>query len=230
MPHQRKTRTKTIDAAPTRHLRKYRQVRLEVAAEAARIIATESQSNFHVAKRKAAERVGVSQRAALPSNLEVQDALQNYQRLYGGQQHATNLERLRKVAANAMRMLQDFSPRLVGPVLDGTAGRHSRVSLHLFCDGPEHLILYFLELGTPFSQEQRQIRWHDGNYRIVPVLVIEQSGVKVELAVFSPIDLRQAPPSPIDGRPQHRAGLIELECLLDPQSAEAGNVFLETQI
>jgi len=225
MSHQRKTRTKTTDSMPTRHIRKYTQARLEIAAEAARIIATEGQTNFHIAKRKAAERVGVSQRAALPSNVEVQDALQNYQRLYGGKQHTLNLERLRLVAADAMRMLKDFSPRLVGPVLDGTAGRHSRVSLHLFCDGPENLVLYFLELGIPFSQEQRQIRWHDGNYRMVPVLVIEQSGVKVELAVFSPIDLRQAPPSPIDGRPQHRASLIEVQCLLTPQSAEAGRSF-----
>jgi hypothetical protein len=220
MPHQRKTRTKTTDSVPARHIRKFRQIRLEVAAEAARIIATENQSNFHIAKKKAAERVGISQRAALPSNLEVQDALQHYQRLYGGQEHANNLERLRLTAAAAMRLLQAFSPRLVGPVLDGTAGKHSRVSLHLFCDGPENLLLHFLEHGITFSQEQRQIRWHDGDYRLVPLLLIEQNGVKVELAVFSPIDLRQAPPSPIDGRPQRRAALDEVECLLPPRETE----------
>lgn len=214
MPRQRKTRTKTIDPVPARHIRKLRQIRLEVAAEAARIIATENQSNFHAAKKKAAARIGISQRAALPSNLEVQDALHHYQSLYGGQEHASNLERLRLTAVDAMRLLQAFSPRLVGPVLDGTAGRHSRVSLHLFCDGPEDLLLHFLEHGIPFSQEQRQIRWHDGRYRLVPLLLIERNGVKVELAVFSPIDQRQAPPSPIDGKPQHRASLVEVECLL----------------
>ncbi len=220
MPHQRKTRTRTTDSAPaSRHNRKLKQIRLEVAAEAARIIATEDQSNYHLAKRKAAERVGVSQRLALPSNLEVQDALQFYQRLYGGQEHASNLERLRRVAVATMTLLQSFSPRLVGPVLDGTAGRHSRVSLHLFCDGPENLVMHFLENGVPFSQEQRQIRWHDGGYRIIPLLVIELSDTKVELAVFSPIDLRQAPPSPIDGKPQHRASLMEVECLLAAKGA-----------
>lgn len=217
MSHQRKTRTKTIDPVPARHIRKLKQIRLEVAAEAARIIATEDQSNYHAAKKKAAERIGVSQRTALPSNLEVQDALLYYQRLYGGRQHASNLERLRMIAVAAMDRLQAFSPRLVGPVLDGTAGKHSRVSLHLFCDAPENLILHFLENGISFSQEQRQIRWHDGTHRMIPVLVIEESGTKVELAVFSPVDLRQAPPGPIDGRPQHRAGLHEVQCLLTPQ-------------
>jgi hypothetical protein len=191
-----------------------KQTRLEVAAEAARIIATEGQLNFHAAKKKAAERIGVSRRLALPSNIEVQDALQHYQRLYGGQEHASNLEHMRLVAVSVMNSLHDYSPRLVGSVLDGTAGRHSRIAMHVFCDAPEDLVVNLLDMGKPFDQEQRQIRWHDGSHKTVPVLVIEENGTEVELAVFNRIDLRQAPPSPLDGKPQHRANLYEVECLL----------------
>lgn len=214
MSQQQKIRTKSTEAVPPRHDRKLKQTRLEVAAEAARIIATEGQLNFHAAKKKAAERIGVSQRLALPSNIEVQEALQNYQRLYGGQQHSNNLEHLRQVAISVMNSLQDYSPRLVGSVLDGTAGRHSRIAMHVFCDAPEDLVVDLLDKGKHFDQEQRQIRWHDGSHKTVPVLVIEANGTEVELAVFSRIDLRQAPPSPLDGRPQHRANLYEVECLL----------------
>jgi hypothetical protein len=219
MSHQRRTRTKSTELFPARHLRKLRQIRREVAAEAARIIATEGQSNYHAAKRKAADRIGVSERLALPSNLEVQDALLLYQGLYGGREHADNLQRLRQAAAAAMQRLQTFSPRLVGAVLDGTAGRHSRVSLHVFCDAPENLVLHLLEAAIPFSQEQRRIRWHDGNHRTVQLLVIEVAGVTIEMAVFAPLDLRQAPPSPIDGKPQRRASVAEVACLLNPLPA-----------
>jgi hypothetical protein len=48
----------------------------------------------------------------------------------------------------------------------------------------------------------------------VPVLVFEFEGSDVELVVFEPINLRQSPPSPIDGRPQRRASLAEVEFLL----------------
>lgn len=220
MSHQRKTRTKFTDPLEPRHNRKLKQVRQEVAAEAARIIATEGQSNYHAAKRKAADRIGVSQRLALPSNLEVQDALQRYQRLYGGERHISNLEQLRFAALGLMERLQEFSPRLVGPVLDGTAGSHSRICLHVFCEAPESLVMYFLENGITFEQEQRQIRWHDGSYRTIQLMIVESQGVTAELAVFSRIDLRQAPPSPIDGRPQRRASLPEVECLLrSPEAA-----------
>jgi len=197
-----------------------KQVRLEVAAEAARILATEGQHNYHVAKKKAAERIGVSERLALPSNIEVKDALLSYQALYGGPAHHENIERLRRAAAQAMQLLGDFQPRLVGSVLDGTANAHSRVALHVFTESIETLVLFLLERGIDFDQQQRQIRWFNGDHRMVQVIVLERQDVEIEMTVFEPLHLRQSPPSPIDGRPQRRASLAELEILLQEQPAQ----------
>ncbi len=225
MSRQKKIRTKYTESLPPRHIRKLRQVRLEVAAEAARIIATEAQHNYHAAKKKAAERIGVSERLALPSNVEVKEALRRYQSLYGGAAHTRNLEFLRETAIHAMRQLENFEPRLVGAVLDGTANEHSRISLHVFSDSTESLILWFLERGVAFSEEQRQIRWHDGTHRLMPLIVFELQGAAVELTIFAPVDLRQSPPSPIDGKPQKRVSINEAECLL----AESMNPSMEIE-
>jgi hypothetical protein len=187
---------------------------MKVAAEAARIIATEGQTNYHAAKTKAAERMGVSERLALPSNIEVKQALSTYQNLYGGAQHHDNLEQLRNTAIRAMQLLGEFNPRLVGPVLDGTADKHSRVALHVFCDSPDFLVLHFLDKSIPFQQEQRQIRWHDGSHKTVPLILLELDETTIELSVFDPVILRQAPPSPIDGKPQQRATLSDVKNLL----------------
>jgi hypothetical protein len=214
MPRSKKTRTKFTDRPAPRHLRRLKQIRRQVAAEAARIIATEGQHNYHAAKKKAAERIGVSERLALPSNIEVKDALRSYQDLYGGSEHQQNIEHLRRCAVQAMHMLDQFNPRLVGSVLDGTADEHSRVGLHVFAESVESVVLFFLERDIPFSQEQRQIRWHNGEHVTVPLVVSELEGKVIELAVFEELDLRQAPPSPIDGRPQQRAALHEVENLL----------------
>jgi hypothetical protein len=118
-----------------------------------------------------------------------------------------------------MRFLENFNPRLVGSVLDGTANQHSRIALHVFADSIESLILFFLDRETPFGQEQRQIRWFDGHHKTVPLIVSELRGAVVELSVFDRIHLRQAPPSPIDGKPQHRAALAEVEYLLKERIA-----------
>ena len=214
MTRSRKTRTKSTEDSLPRHIRRLRQIRMEVASEAARIIATEGQHNYHAAKKKAAERIGVSERLALPSNIEVKEALLSYQDLYGGAAHSENLEALRLIAVEAMQHMEAFNPRLVGSVLDGTANEHSRIALHIFSDSTESVILHFLENSIPFSQEQRQIRWYDGTHRVVPLVIFELEGSAVELTILQPVHLRQAPPSPIDGKPQRRATLADLQCLL----------------
>jgi len=190
------------------------QTRRDIAAEAARIMVTQAQNNFRIAKQKAAERLGVSTGAGLPSNVEVEAALRAYQGFYGGKQHTHHIQKLREIALRVMRSLESFCPRLVGPVLEGTADKHAQISLHVFNDPPDAVALHLLEHGLSFQNAQRKIRWHDGSYRQVPLLVTDAEGITVELALFSQVDLRQAPPSPIDGRPQKRAPLTEVECLL----------------
>jgi hypothetical protein len=184
-------------------------------------MATEGLHDFHAAKRKAADRIGTNERLALPSNLEVQEALISYQSLYGGLQHSINLEKLRQAALQAMQMLDKYTPRLVGPVLDGSAGLHCRVSMQVYCDTAETLILDFLERRLPFRQEQRRLRMNERNYQTVPVFLIEVSECTVELILLPAVCIRQLLPSPIDGKPQPRANQAELEAMLKLNTSAA---------
>ena len=202
MPRSRKTRTKS-----TSH---------EVAFEAARILATEGQNNYQAAKTKAAERLGLGKRPILPANHEVKRALHDYLALYGGTAHLENLAELRQIALDTMNELSEFQPRLVGGVLDGTATHHSHIGLHVFCDSPDDLVIWCLDRNLEFHQTERRIRWHDGSYRRMAVVELSRSGRTLELMVFNRIDLRQTPPSPIDGKPQVRATVNELRALISP--------------
>ena len=219
MPRRNRTRTTSTNGHGSgdwsfRGAGKSQHIRRNVAVEAARIMATEGQRNYMTAKRKAAERLSVNPRSALPSNREIDEELRTYQGLYGGEKHRLQLQQLRRTAITVMQSLEPYTPRLVGPVLEGTADSHSRISLHLFNDPPEEILLHLQELGVDYHQEQRRIRWHDGGHRMVQLLVTDVDGAVVELALFGSLDLRQAPPCPIDGRPQKRATRLEVESLL----------------
>lgn len=214
MPVRKRTHTTISDRFLTHNKKKPGQTRKLIAAEAARIMATEAQYNYRIAKQKAAERLGANMGTALPSNVEVENALRAYQGFYGGQQHIHHQQKLREIALHVMQSLESYYPRLVGPVLEGTADENARISLHVFSDPPDAVAIHLLDKRCVFSHEQRKIHWHDGSYRQVPLLVFDSKGVEVELALFSHLDLRQAPLSPVDGRPQKRAPLPEVECLL----------------
>ncbi|MCW8926140.1 MAG: hypothetical protein OQJ84_07785 [Xanthomonadales bacterium] len=214
MPLRKRTHTTASDRFPVHDPGRLDQLRRMIAAEAARIMVTQAQSNYRIAKQKAAQRLGAGANTSLPSNLEVEKALRAYQQFYGGEQHLVHLQKLRRIALQVMQSLEPFQPRLVGPVLDGTADEHSRISLHLFNDPPDAVAIYLMDKGLAFYNEQRKIRWHDGGHRQVPLLVTDREDAEIELVLLNCLDLRQAPPSPVDGRPQKRAGVVEVECLL----------------
>ena len=202
---------------PNRPSRRGVRERQELAAEAARIIATEGQRSYLLAKHKAAERLGASTRQGLPSNAEIETALREWQQLYGGEELAERLQEMRQAALGAMRFLKPFTPKLVGPVLEGTADEFSRICLHLFADDPDAVVRYLMEHGIPFEQERRRVRWHDGSRKHIDVLVVQADGEEVELAVMIGREARQALPSPIDGRPLRRGSLHEVEALLQAE-------------
>jgi len=202
-----------------RHPKQTEQNRHEVAAEAARIIATEGQRSYATAKQKAARRLGVTNRQVLPSNVEVQAALREWQRLFGGQALADHLRALRELALEAMAFFKPFKPRLVGPVLEGTADEFSRVCLHLFTDDPDAPVHFLMSEGIPFEQERRCIRWHRDTALDVDVLVLDKDGQLIDCTIMVGPDAKQAPPSPIDGKAMRRASIHELKTLINQPSS-----------
>lgn len=196
--------------APTRtdHLRS------AVAQEAARLMAEHGIQDFHLAKRKAAERYGVVEGAFLPKNTEIEAALASYQRLFGGDQHATSLREQRRVAVEAMRMLEKFEPRLVGAVLNGTATEHSDIQLHVFSDSPEAVYTHLMDKRYGYEVFERKVRMTAERVVAVPSVRFEVGREMVEAFVFARDGIRQAPISPVDGRPMRRATLAETTALI----------------
>ena len=197
--------------APTRsdHLRS------AIAQEAARLMAEHGIQDFHLAKRKAAERYGVVEGAFLPKNTEIEAALLSYQRLFGGEQHATTLREQRRVALEAMRMLEKFEPRLVGSVLSGSATEHANIQLHVFSDSAEAVYTHLLDRRYAYEVFERKARMTAERTISVPSVRFGMGHDMVEAFVFSRDAIRQAPVSPVDGKPMRRAGIPDLERMLD---------------
>jgi len=194
---------------------KSKDLRVVIAQEAARTIVEDGVRDYQLAKRKAAARLGVRDlHGNLPSNTEIEAALEERQRLFGGVAHDAGLSRLRRAALEAMRLFAEFEPRLVGPVLAGTATAHDAVQLHLFCDTPERISIMLLELSIPHEELERRLKRLSGEFVAVPAFRFLAGEVAVEAVVFEYDGLREPPASLIDGRPMRRASAREVEELL----------------
>jgi hypothetical protein len=191
-------------------------LRRALAQEAARIMAEHGIRDFFVAKRKAAERLGVDDGiAGLPKNTEIETALAEYQRLFGRESHEESLQAQRRAALTAMQQLREFEPRLVGPVLSGTATEYAEVQLHLFADRAESVALKLIDRGIAHEVTERRVRVSPERVLAYPGLRFEVEDQTFEVTVFPTDGIRQAPVSPVDGRPMKRANTVEVEALLE---------------
>ncbi len=190
------------------------ELREQLAQEAARLMAESGIENFGLAKRKAAERLGVSGAGALPTNAQIEASLVERQRIFEPESHDRRLAALRRVAADVMLDLESFAPRLVGAVLAGTATINSSIELHVFADAPE-LVAATLEAAGGVRDVQRRFRLDATTVVQMPGFSFTRGAEEVEVIVFPERGAHHAPLSPVDQRPMRRAGRAAVLALLD---------------
>jgi hypothetical protein len=197
--------------------------RVLVAQEAARLMSEHGIRDFHHAKLKAAERLGIVDTQALPRNQEIEDALREHQRIFHGDTQPQALRARREAAIEAMRFLRAFDSRLVGAVLEGTADEHSAVCLHVYSDDPEAPGLFLTEQGIPLETQTRRLRWPGNEQSEHTVLLFGADGIPFDITVL-PLDaLRQAPLDRVDERPMRRATRAMIQELLAEEDIAAFN-------
>lgn len=193
--------------------RDHAHMRQRLAQRAALILLESGTRNFQMAKQKAAQQFGATDTKSLPSNSEIELALIEHQRIFRANSQPEHLNRLRVIALEAMRFLQDFTPRLVGGVLSGTADEHSVIRIHLFADTVESVGFYLQDHHIPNELGERRLRTGLDQYQNYSTYEFLVDEVRVELVVFVP-KKNKIPLSPVNGKPMKRADIKEVEALL----------------
>ncbi|MDZ7769751.1 MAG: hypothetical protein U5K38_12045 [Woeseiaceae bacterium] len=191
------------------------RARQVLAQEAARIICEQGIEDYRTAKIKAAERLGMTEHGSLPGNTEIERAVGEHLLLFGGESHGSMLRGLRRTAVSAMEMLAPFRPRLVGPVLSGTAGATSAVNLHVFADNPEQVAFALDESHVAWRSYERRLKSRRDCVESFAGYRFLHDEAAVEATVFPVDGIRQAPISPIDGKPMQRADRQKVRRLID---------------
>jgi len=191
------------------------RTRRQLAQETARIIIEQGLRDHRSAKIKAAENLGMRNYGSLPSNDEIEQAISEYLLLFGGKSHIDFLVTMRAASLSAMKMLTEFEPRLVGAFLSGNADPNSAIDLHLFCDSPEMVAMQLTSLDVRYKSYERRLKSRRDQVDVFPGFAFAHEGTEVEATVFAVDGIRQAPISPIDGKPMKRVGIKAVQELIE---------------
>lgn len=192
----------------------------EIAATAARLVVEEG-LEYGAAKRRAVKQLGLSGRAALPDNDQIELAVEEYIALFCADTQPSELLALRELAMTWLERLQRYRPHLAGAVWRGTATRKSDIFIQLFCDDPKSAEIALIDMGVRF--EVREVSGFKGE--AVDALSVQAmcpglgEYVGVHLMVYDFDDLRGALKPDARGR-RPRGDMAALRKLLHDDAHE----------
>lgn len=188
------------------------RLRQVLAHETAKIITEEGVRDFHRAKLKASERLGNSQHGSLPSNFEIEQAITLFQRTFvPGHELILLVER--KIALIIMEWLKDYAPFLVGPVLEGTAGINTPISIHVASDTVEGVVDSLTDKSVDLKYAERRFKLSN-DLIFLPTISFEYQNNEIEVVVFDLRQQYQLPKSKSQNRSMQRINLKKLKELL----------------
>ena len=187
-------------------------LRREIAALAARMIAEDGISDYGFAKRKAARQLGAVNADELPNNAEIDAEVRTYLAIFQDEEHLERQQVMRIAAAEVMRELDAFRPYLTGAVLEGTAGRYAEVEIELFPESAKEVEIFFLNHGVAYEHREPRRNQPDAPEAI---LVFDWGDVPVKLRIYSPDVERLSRRSPHGARQMEKARLATVEALIE---------------
>ena len=196
-----------------------RNQRALIADAAARLIAESGVKDYQLAKRKAANSLGLAENTQLPENAEVEAALRAHLRLFQDEEQIERIDHLRRKACELMGIMHRFNAYLTGPVLDGSAGRYAEIDIQLFTDSAKDVEIYLLNRNLDFEHSTPR------SLRAEAVLTVhsDDSSDKDEIVanlIVYPVREERVSFKTRDGRTRQRARLDAVVRLIDGENSE----------
>ena len=191
------------------------RARTLLAQECAKIILDEGVKDYRIAKKKALDRLNLENKSPLPSNVEIEQALIDHQKLFKSTETETQIQRLRRAAVDVMAFLKPYQPHLVGPVLKGIVSPHQEIHLHIYANTSEEVMLFLMEHDIPFEVAERRYKSSQNDYSYHPVITFTAEEINYDLTIFTHQRVHDAPRSPVDGKPMQRGNYKQVKRLLE---------------
>jgi hypothetical protein len=188
-------------------------LRMEIAMAAARMIA-EDGTDYATAKRKAAKLILGNSKThgdVMPDNAQVEAEVREYQALFMGDEQPARLKALRLLALELMQTFERFHPRLVGAVVNGTAGEHTDIHIQLFPESSKDVAVFLLNADVDYVVGETAHTKQRGEFVETYSFMWKNEGI--HLTIYEPDDVRSASKTG-NGHAQEYLNLRMLKALL----------------
>ena len=163
-----------------------KNIKLSVANLAAQMIMEEGIKDYFFAKKKAAKSLGLNENVSLPTNLQIDKAIEEFHKIFNQDTNIEFLEHFKDQALNVMDLFKSFKPHLMNELTKGIIPKFPEIKINLFADNIKDIeyVLLNSEISYEFSETKMYKKSGKTSIKSVPTIYLDSLPIPAEIKIY----------------------------------------------
>ena len=163
-----------------------KNIKVSVANLAAQLIMEEGIKDYLFAKKKAARSLGLNENVSLPTNSQIDKAIDEFNKIFNPNIDIEFLELFKIQALEIMSIFKNFKPHLMNQLSQGIIPKFPEIKINLFADNLKDVEYVLLNSELSYDFKEIKMNAKEGKYSIksIPTIYLENLSIPAEIKVY----------------------------------------------
>ena len=163
-----------------------KKIKLSVANLAAQLIMEDGIKDYLYAKKKAAKSLGINENANLPTNSQIDKAIDEFNKIFNPNIDIEFLQQFKTQALEVMSIFKNFKPHLMDQLSQGIIPNFPEIKINLFADNLKDVeyVLLNSELSYDFKEVKMNAKGGKHSVKSIPTIYLENLSIPAEIKVY----------------------------------------------
>jgi hypothetical protein len=163
-----------------------KKIKLSVANLAAQLIMEEGIKDYLYAKKKAAKSLGINENANLPTNSQIDKAIDEFNKIFNPNIDIEFLQQFKTQALEVMSIFKNFKPHLMNQLSQGIIPKFPEIKINLFADNLKDVEYVLLNSELSYDFKEVKMNAKEGKHLVksIPTIYLENLSIPAEIKVY----------------------------------------------
>ena len=163
-----------------------KKLKSSVANLAAQLIMEEGIKDYLFAKKKAAKSLGLNENVSLPTNSQIDKAIDDFNKIFNPNVDIKFLRQFKTQALEVMNIFKNFKPHLMNQLSQGIIPKFPEIKINLFADNLKDVeyVLLNSEMSYDFKEVKMNIKEGKPSIKSIPTIYLDNLSIPAEIKVY----------------------------------------------
>ena len=163
-----------------------KNIKLSVANLAAQLIMEDGIKDYLYAKKKAAKSLGINENANLPTNSQIDKAIDEFNKIFNPNIDIEFLQQFKTQALEVMSIFKSFKPHLMDQLSQGIIPKFPEIKINLFADNLKDVEYVLLNSDLSYDFKEVKMNAKEGKHSVksIPTIYLENLSIPAEIKVY----------------------------------------------